>query len=84
MSKPVKMTYSIAMAAAQDAGNRSMRAGGRTKWAVQDWNIACQTFERLYGTSTVTETRESSNPYHEPDQRLKTSHAARRGPLQGP
>ena len=49
MAKLIRMTYGIAMAAAQDAGNRSMRAGGRTKWAVKDWNVACRTFERLYG-----------------------------------
>lgn len=44
----IEMTYSIAMAAAQDAGNRSMREGRHTKWAVKDWNVACETFERLY------------------------------------
>lgn len=32
--RKIKMTYAIAMAAARDAGNRSMRAGKRTKWAV--------------------------------------------------
>lgn len=37
----IEMTYGLAMAAAQDAGNRSMRKGHRTKWAVKDWNVAC-------------------------------------------
>lgn len=53
MSKQPEITYSFAMAAAQDAGNRSMRKGGRTKWAVRDWNEACKTFERLWPTQTM-------------------------------
>lgn len=44
----MQMTYSIAMAAARDAGNRHMRAAGRTVWAVVDWNHACETFKRLW------------------------------------
>lgn len=51
MSKPTEITYELAMAAGRDAGNRSMRAGGRTKWAVRDWNEACKTFERLWPES---------------------------------
>lgn len=47
--KTITITYGLAMAAARDAGNRSMREGKRTKWAVKDWNVACETFERLYG-----------------------------------
>lgn len=43
-----EVTYGLAMAAAQDAGNRSMREGRRTVWAVKDWYVACETFERLY------------------------------------
>jgi hypothetical protein len=43
-----EMTYALAMAAAQDAGNRHMRAAGRSKWAVADWNHACETFTRLW------------------------------------
>ena len=50
MNKP-KITYSLAMAAGRDAGNRSMREGRRTQWAVKDWNVACETFERLWGRS---------------------------------
>lgn len=47
MSK-IEMTYELAMAASRDAGNRSMREGNRTVWAVKDWNVACETFERLW------------------------------------
>ena len=43
------MTYALAMAAAHDAGNRSMKAGRRTVWALKDYNAACAEFERLYG-----------------------------------
>lgn len=42
------MTYGLAMAAAHDAGNRHMQAAGRSKWAVADWNHACETFSRLW------------------------------------
>ena len=41
-------TYELAMAASRDAGNRSMRAAGRTAWNEDDWNVAVATFERLY------------------------------------
>jgi hypothetical protein len=44
----ITMTYSLAMAAARDAGNRSMRKAGRTAWAVADYNVACAEFERLW------------------------------------
>lgn len=58
MSKP-EITYELAMATARDAGNRSMRAGGRTKWAVKDWNEACKTFERLWPTPTTDDNEQS-------------------------
>jgi sulfite reductase beta subunit-like hemoprotein len=54
MMAKVEITYELAMAAARDAGNRSMREGRRTKWAVKDWNVACETFARLYGTPKAT------------------------------
>ena len=47
MSKPM-MTYSLAMSVARDEGNRSMRAAGRTCWAVKDFNAAVATFEKLW------------------------------------
>jgi len=45
--KPV-WTYDLEMAASRDAANRSMRAAGRTHWSVEDWNVACAVFDRLY------------------------------------
>ena len=48
VSKLPEITYESAMAAGRDAGSRSMRAGGRTKWVVKDWNVACETFSRLW------------------------------------
>jgi hypothetical protein len=36
-----RYAYQIAMAAGQDAGNRSMRKAGRTSWNEEDWNAAC-------------------------------------------
>lgn len=39
MASPT-ITYGLAMAAAQDAGNRHMRAGRRTKWAVSTKEVA--------------------------------------------
>jgi len=37
----------LARAAAQDVGNRSMRAGGRAAWNREDWLAACREFNRL-------------------------------------
>jgi sulfite reductase beta subunit-like hemoprotein len=54
MTAKVETTYGLATAAGRDAGNRSMRKGRRTKWAVKDWNTACETFARLYGTPKAT------------------------------
>jgi hypothetical protein len=42
-------TYAEAMAAGRDAGNRSMRAAGRTSWNDDDWNAACDVTQRLLG-----------------------------------
>jgi hypothetical protein len=42
-----QVTYRLAMAAGQDAGNRSMRRHGRTVWNVEDWNAASRTFAKL-------------------------------------
>lgn len=44
----LEMTYDIAMAASRDAGNRSMRKAGRTRWSVEDWNVAADEFNRLW------------------------------------
>ena len=56
----VEITYGLAMAAGHDAGNRSMREGRRTKWAVKDWNAACETFERLYGKPRLPRKRKNA------------------------
>jgi len=45
--RAVRMTVRIARAAGWDAGNRSMRAGGRTAWNEDDWNVACEVFETM-------------------------------------
>ena len=45
----MQMTYAIAMAAARDAGNRSMREAGRMKWSRKDYSVASATFNKLYG-----------------------------------
>lgn len=37
----------LAKAAAQDAGNRSMRRGGRSQWNEDDFNEACDVLNRL-------------------------------------
>ncbi len=42
-----RVTYKIAMAAGKDAGNRSMRAAGRTAWSKEDFNAAAEVTERL-------------------------------------
>ena len=41
------LTPEIVRAAAWDAGNRSMRRAGRTKWSAEDWDIACAEIDRL-------------------------------------
>ncbi len=43
-----KLTPEIIHAASWDAGNRSMRAGGRTVWSLDDSNAAALESERLY------------------------------------
>ena len=46
MTRPT-LTYDLAMAAAQDVGNRAMRAGGRVVWNDDDWNAAADELDRL-------------------------------------
>jgi len=41
--------YDLAMAAARDAGNRSMRAAGRSRWSRADYVVSCQTFNKVFG-----------------------------------
>lgn len=42
-----ELTRKLIFAAAQDAGNRAMRAGGRTVWSTSDFAVAVTEFERL-------------------------------------
>lgn len=39
----ITLTSQMVRAAAQDAGDRSMRKAGRTSWNEDDWNAACAT-----------------------------------------
>lgn len=45
--RPIRTTVRIARAAGWDAGNRSMKAAGRTAWNEEDWNVACEVFETM-------------------------------------
>lgn len=38
----MRVTPAIAYAAGRDAGNKSMRAGGRTEWNADDYNEAAR------------------------------------------
>lgn len=44
----IAMTENLARAAAQDAGNRSMRKAGRKTWSREDYNEAVREFNRLW------------------------------------
>jgi hypothetical protein len=46
----MKLTEELARMAAQDAGNRSMRKAHRKAWNEEDWNVAAETFDRLWPT----------------------------------
>lgn len=45
--KPMALTLAMVYAAGHDAGNRSMRKAGRTKWSRADYNAAAAEFARL-------------------------------------
>lgn len=47
----LEMTEELAHAAANDAANRQMRRAGRTAWSAEDFDLAVNTFEQLYGWS---------------------------------
>lgn len=42
-----ELDYSIAHAAAWDAGNASMRMAGRTKWSDEDFNVCIEVWYQL-------------------------------------
>ena len=44
------LTDDLRRRAALDAGNRSMRAAGRVRWSVEDYDAAAREFDRLGGT----------------------------------
>jgi hypothetical protein len=44
MAHEVRVTRTILWAQATDAGNRSMRAAGRTAWSEEDCNVACEAY----------------------------------------
>jgi hypothetical protein len=41
--------YEIARAAAQDAANRQMKEGRRARWSLEDYCLAVETMDKLYG-----------------------------------
>lgn len=47
-ARRIKLTRDLAWAAAQDAGDASMRKAGRTHWSAEDYNVCVRTFERLW------------------------------------
>lgn len=53
--RPV-LTYDLAMAASQDAGNRSMRKAERKVWNEDDYNAAAAEFDRVWPRRNPTDT----------------------------
>lgn len=43
----IVLTRAVAWAASTDAGNASMRKANRTKWSLEDRNVAVDKFNRL-------------------------------------
>lgn len=41
------LDLTLARAAGRDAGDRAMRAAGRSAWSAEDWDIAAETTARL-------------------------------------
>jgi len=52
MTLQMPLTREIAHAAATDAGDRSMRAGKRSVWNLEDYLAAVEEFERLWPSET--------------------------------
>jgi hypothetical protein len=50
----ITMTYELAMACGWDAGNRSMREAGRTKWSRADFNASVREFNSLWDGDKLT------------------------------
>jgi len=49
----VNLTEAIVRAASQDAANAQMRAAGRSKWSREDYNLAVETFNRLWPNEPI-------------------------------
>jgi hypothetical protein len=49
----MRITYKLTHAASIDAGNRSMRKGGRTAWNEDDYGACVDEFNRLIPEETV-------------------------------
>ena len=68
----MKLTEENARAAAADAGNRSMRAAGRTTWNEEDYHTAASEYERLWpaGPGEISAVANSANapPHTNGDQ----------------
>lgn len=48
MTRAIRMTYALAMAAGQDAANERMRKAGRKTWNRADYNESVRVFNSLY------------------------------------
>lgn len=49
----IVMTEKLAHSAGWDAANRLMRAKGIARWDEECWNVAAETFHRLYGCQFI-------------------------------
>ena len=67
----MQLTEEMARAAAQDAGNRSMREAGRALWNDADWNAACDKYERLWPQPAVQTVDCGHTPY-DPEAAITT------------
>lgn len=52
MQRP-RMSHPIAIAAAWDAATAHARKHGRKQWTAEDYNVAVETFNRLYPPSAA-------------------------------
>ena len=50
---PIKLNYTLCMAAGKDAGNRNMRKHNRKSWNEDDWNVAADEANKLLDSIVV-------------------------------
>lgn len=62
MRRQSELTEAMAHAAASDAANRQMRKAGRTAWSREDFDLAVNTFEELYGWGNPERSVNSRKP----------------------